>query len=69
MKKQAVLKKIKAAAKARGLDYREVELTNHTGIVVGGTRSTIGRHSEVADGTARAFFKQFENELGKGWWR
>jgi hypothetical protein len=69
MKKQAVLKKIKAAAKARGLDYREVELTNHTGIIVGETRSTIGRHGEVADGTARAFFKQFENELGKGWWR
>jgi hypothetical protein len=69
MKKQAVLKKIKAAAKARGLDYREVELTNHTGIIVGETRSTIGRHSEVADGTAKAFFKQFENELGKGWWR
>ena len=69
MKKQAVLKKIKTAAKAHGLEYREVELTNHTGIIVGETRSTIGRHSEVADGTARAFYKQFENELGKGWWR
>ena len=60
---------VKAAAQARGLDFREVELTNHTGIVVGQTRSTIGRHSEIADGTAYAFFKQFERELGKGWWR
>lgn len=29
----------------------------------------IGRHSEIAEGTARAFFKQYEQELGKGWWR
>jgi len=69
MNKRAVLKKIRDAAKAQGLDYREVELTNHTGIVVGNTRSTIGRHTEVAEGTARAFYKQFEEELGKGWWR
>jgi len=68
VKRQAVLRRIKIAARKAELDYREVELTNHTG-VVGGTRSTIGRHSEIADGTARAFFKQFEQELGKGWWR
>jgi len=69
MNKRAVLKKIRDAAKAQGLDYREVELTNHTGIVVGNTRSTIGRHTEVAEGTAWAFYKQIEEELGKGWWR
>jgi len=69
VKRQAVLRRIKIAARKAELDYREVELTNHTGVVVGGTRSTIGRHSEIADGTARAFFKQFEQELGKGWWR
>jgi hypothetical protein len=64
-----VLKWIKIAARDAGLAYREVELSNHTGVVVGDTRSTIGRHSEVPDGTARLFFKQFEQELGKGWWR
>lgn len=69
MKRQAVLKRIRLAARDAGLSYREVELTNQTGVVVGGTRSTIGWHSEVPDGTARAFFKQFEQELGKGWWR
>ncbi|NQX29242.1 ribonuclease PH [Microbacteriaceae bacterium VKM Ac-2854] len=69
MKRKAVLRRIKSAARKRGLDYREVELTNHTGVIVGGTRSTLGRHAEIADGTARAFFKQFEIELGKGWWR
>jgi hypothetical protein len=69
VKRQAVLRRIKVAARSAGLPYREVELTNHTGVVVGETRSTIGRHAEIADGTARAFFKQFEHELGKGWWR
>jgi hypothetical protein len=69
VKRQAVLRRIRIAARKAGLDHREVELTNHTGVVVGGTRSTLGRHSEIADGTARAFFKQFEQELGKGWWR
>ena len=69
MKRRAVIKMIKTAARSQGLDFREVELTNHTGIVVGQTRSTLGRHSEIADGTAYAFFKQFESEFGKGWWR
>ncbi|ROQ16815.1 MULTISPECIES: ribonuclease PH [unclassified Curtobacterium] len=64
-----MLKRIKIAARTAGLEYREVELTNQTGVVVGSTRSTIGRHSEIADGTGRAFFKQYEQELGKLWWR
>jgi len=29
----------------------------------------LGRHAEVPDGTARAFFDQFADEFGKGWWR
>lgn len=32
MKRTAVLKKIKAAARRQGLSYEETELTNHTGI-------------------------------------
>lgn len=56
-------------SKKPGLEHREIELTNHTGVIVGTTRSTIGRHTEIAAGTARAFVKQFEQELGKGWWR
>ena len=69
MKRRDVLKKIKAAAKASGLPYSESELTNHTGIRVGGTASTLARHSEIDDVTARKFFDQFANEFGKGWWR
>jgi hypothetical protein len=69
MKRTAVLKKLKQAAKAAGKDFSVIELRNHTGITVGSTRSTLGRHSEIDDVTARKFFDQFARELGKGWWR
>ena len=69
MKRRDVLRRVKAEAKRRGLDYREIELTNHTGIIVVGTRSTLGRHAEIDDVTARKFFDQFAGEFGKGWWR
>jgi len=69
MGRREVLKKLKAAAKNAGLPYEETELTNHTGIRIGGTKSTLGRHAEIDDVTARKFFDQFANEFGKGWWR
>lgn len=69
MKRRAVLQKIKNEAKKRGIDFCEYELTNHTGITVGGTASTLSRHSEIDDLTARKFFDQFADEFGKGWWR
>lgn len=69
MKRRAVLKRLRAQAREAGLAYREVELTNHTGVIVGETRSTLGRHSEIDDLTARKLFDQFEAEFGKGWWR
>ncbi|WP_345377050.1 ribonuclease PH [Frondihabitans cladoniiphilus] len=69
MKRRAVLTKIRIAARKSGLEFREVELTNHTGVIVGQTRSTLSRHAEIDDVTARKFFDQFTNELGRGWWR
>lgn len=69
MKRAAVLKRIKAEAKRQGKTFETVELTNHTGIVVGGLRSTLGRHNEIDDLTAKKFFDQFADVLGKGWWR
>ena len=64
-----MIRKVKRAARMRGLSFEVVELTNHTGVVVDGHRSTIGRHREIPEGTARAFWKQFEDVLGEGWWR
>lgn len=51
MKRTAVLRRVRRAARDAGVPYEVVELTNHTGIVVGGVRSTLGRHSEIDDVT------------------
>lgn len=69
MKRKAVLRQIRRAAREAGVPFEVVELTDHTGVVVGGVRSTLGRHSEIDDVTARRFFDQFAEVLGKGWWR
>lgn len=69
MKRTAVLKKIAKAARRHGLTYGTHELTKHTAVRVGNTTRTLGRHTEIDDVTARRFFDQFADELGKGWWR
>ncbi|MFI5060331.1 MAG: hypothetical protein ACHP7F_02710 [Actinomycetales bacterium] len=69
MKRRDVIKKLRAQAKASGLGYTEYELTNHTGIRIGGTASTLARHTEIDDLTSSKFFDQFAAEFGKGWWR
>lgn len=70
MKRTAVIKKLRKAAKASGLEYSERELTRHTAITVGSATRTLGRHNEIDDVTAGKFFDQFADVLGgKGWWR
>jgi hypothetical protein len=69
VKRGVVLRKIKAEAKRQGKSFDTVELTNHTGVIVDGFRSTLGRHNEIDDVTARKFFDQFAEVFGKGWWR
>ena len=69
VKRSVVIKRLAKEAKSQGLDFRVVELTNHTGIVIDGLRKTIGRHTEVDETTVVKFFKQFEDVLGKGWWK
>lgn len=69
MKRREVLKRVRDRAKSVGLEFTTYELTNHTGVKVGNTASTLGRHREIDDLTARKFWDQFEAEFGKGWWR
>lgn len=69
MKRRDVIKKLQAEAKARGLQFSISELTRHSEVRVGHTSRTLGRHNEIDDLTARKFWDQFSNELGKGWWR
>lgn len=69
MRRAEVLRKIRKAAQAQGLDYTERELTRHTGITVGDVSTTVARHNEIPDLFAQTIFKQLEPALGKGWWR
>lgn len=69
MKRGAVSRRLRRAAKRADKHFEITELTNHTGTIVGETRSTIGRHGEVDDLTVKKFFAQFQGELGQGWWR
>ena len=69
MRRREVIKRLEKAAREAGVSFEITELTNHTGITVGGKRSTLARHTEVDEVTARKFFKQFSEVLGEGWWR
>lgn len=64
-----MIKKLRAEAKRRGLEFEEIALTRHDAYRVGNTTRTLGRHREIDDVTARKFFDQYAEELGKGWWR
>ena len=69
MKREAVIKKLKKEAIRQGLEFRREESTRHTRIYVGAFWSNLGRHSEIDDVTVKKFFNQFQDVLGKGWWR
>ncbi|HEU5222159.1 MAG TPA: ribonuclease PH [Candidatus Lumbricidophila sp.] len=69
MKRSDVIRRIRAQARSSGKEFAIYELKNHTGIKVGNTASTLGRHAEIDDLTAKKFFDQFQAEFGKGWWR
>jgi prolyl-tRNA editing enzyme YbaK/EbsC (Cys-tRNA(Pro) deacylase) len=70
MKRGDVIRKIKKAAKEKGLPFEQEELTRHTGIKVGGVAATVSRSSrDMPDVFAETIFRQLEPALGKGWWR
>ena len=69
MKRSKVITILKKAAREAGLGFEETELTRHSVFKVGTSSHTLGRHNEVDDITAVKFFKQYEDVLGKGWWR
>ena len=69
VRRAEVLRKIRDAAKAAGVEMTEQELTRHTGITVGGISTTISRSTGDFGRMAEVIFKQLEPALGKGWWR
>lgn len=62
-------KRIKKAARERGLDVHEFEMTRHAGLKCGSVSVTIPRHTEIPEGTAETIFKQLEPALGRRWWK
>ena len=69
MKRHAVIKKLRTEARKRGLEFEEIRLTRHDAYRVGDTTRTLGRHNEIDDLAARKLIDQFQDKLGKGWWR
>lgn len=70
MKRRELVKHIHRAAKERGITVTEVDGGKHTKLYVGGTRiTTVPRHNEISEMTARAIQKQCESVFGKEWWR
>jgi len=58
MKQRDLVKKLKAAAKARGVEYREEQGSKHMKVWVGDNQTVIPRHNEVNEITAKAILKQ-----------
>lgn len=70
MHREDVIKKIKLAAKDRGVSFERVELTRHTGVIVGEVRTTISRSSkDFPNRWAETVWKQLEPALGERWWK
>lgn len=64
-----MLKRIRKAAKAQGLQVHEYSLANHDGLACGSVRTTVPRHAEIPDQLAETIFKQLEPALGRRWWK
>lgn len=69
-KQQELLKKLRKAAKARGLSFDFVEHGGrHDAYNLDGLRVTIPRHREIGNQMAAVIYRQCEPKLGKGWWK
>lgn len=60
MKRRDLLKKLKAIAKAEGLEVEMREGGSHTVVTIGGRQTTVPRHNEVNEITAKAIIKHME---------
>jgi diaminopimelate epimerase len=69
VKRSQVILKLKTEARKQGLPFEIIELKRHTGIKIGNTTKTLGRHSEIPNKTVVKFYQQFSDELGSRWWR
>lgn len=69
-KRRDVIKTIRAAAKAAGLDWAEArEGANHTVFSLDGLMIPIARHTEIDNRMAEIIFKECADKLGEDWWK
>lgn len=69
MKRRDLVKSIRDAASAAGLEF--VSLRNiggHEVFSLDGLRIPIPNHREIAEGTARSIMRQAAAKLGPEWW-
>ncbi|BDH08943.1 MULTISPECIES: type II toxin-antitoxin system HicA family toxin [Streptomyces] len=70
MKYRDLIKKIRDAAKPRGVAFDLVrQKGSHQTWVCGSTRVVIPKHTEINELTGQGICKALEPELGEGWWR
>jgi hypothetical protein len=62
VKRRDLLKELRRMAKARGVEYLETEGGSHTKVELGGKRTTVPRHNEINEMTAKAILKH----MGEG---
>jgi len=60
MKRTDLLKKLRAIAKQKGLTYDESEGGRHTKVSVGDKQTTVPRHNEINELTAKGIIKHME---------
>jgi mRNA interferase HicA len=70
VKRRDLIKRIREAARARGLTLELVrEGSKHSVFAVGGFEFTVPRHGEINEYTAHAIMKDLADQLGEDWWR
>jgi mRNA interferase HicA len=70
VKRRDLVARLQSAAKAAGLEWTFVRQgAAHEVWSINGKNVTIPRHTEINELTARGILKNFEDELGKDWWR
>jgi len=62
MKRKELIKKINQIAKKQGLEAIYTEGGKHTHVAIGDKQTTIGRHNEINELTARGIIKYLEGK-------
>jgi len=69
MKRNALVRQIAKAAKARGLRFEESRSRKHDIFDLDGLKLPIPQHKEIGEGLTDRIRKECEPKLGRRWWR